>query len=263
MARVILTIQLIVLLNVLAGCSGIDSGKAQLLPAGESVSRAEKIKAATAAETDIIEQMAVNRKAYRAGLELLIEHYKKTGNNMKLVWAKKELTALDNIPQYNYIIEANIAGLGLRASTAIAEADELYYQAYALEQKAKRFIIIKDDGLLRQALDKYNQLIRKHPASDKIGYAAYRAAGIYEYFKDYSIALLYYQRAYQWDEDIAYPAQYKAAYILDKRLHRRAEALALYQQAVKKENLSNNHREFAEKRIIELTKSDERLEENK
>jgi len=265
MARTILIIQLIVLLNVLAGCGGIDSGQAQLLPAqaDKPLSRVEQIKAATEAETDIIEQMAVNRNAYRHGLELLVAHYEKTGNNMKLIWAEKELKALDNIPQYNYIIEANLAGPDLRASTAIAEADELYYQAYALEQKANQLVVIKNEDLLREALDKYNELLRKHPSSDKIGVAAYMAGGIYEYFKDYSIALLYYQRAYQWDAEITYPAEYKAAYILDKKLYRRAESLELYQQAVKKGNLSDSYKEFAGERIKELTKSDERLEENK
>ena len=257
MARTVLTAVAIVLLNVLVGCNGIDSGRGQIMPARTSTSMgsAPVVKIANASEADYVEQVAVNRQAYRQGLELLLEHYTKRGNNMKVEWAKKELAALDAIPQYNYIIEASVAGPGLKASTSIPEADYLYKDALELERKAGQLIIIKDKSLLRLALDKYNQLIKKHPFSDKIDDAAYRAAGIYEHFRDYTIAALYYQRTYQWDPETIYPARFKRAYILDKRLPRRVEALELYKQALDKEDLSQNSREFVEERITELSQS--------
>jgi len=174
---------------------------------------------------------------------------------MKLLWAKEELAALDAIPQYKYIIEANVAGPDLKATTSITEADYMYADAVRTEKKAKKLLVYTNKDLLRMALDKYNQLIRKHPASDKIDDAAFKAAGIYEHFKDYSISLLFYQRTYQWDPDTIYPAKYKAAYVLDKHLHRRAEALELYQQAVKEPGLKQVYREFAKERIAELIKS--------
>lgn len=258
MARIILTVLLIVLLNVLAGCHGVDSGESQLMPAYTKQSPgAASVSIANAGEIDIIEQIAINRQAYRQGLESLVEYYNRTGNNMKLVWAKNELKNLNGIPQYNYIIEASVAGPNLKAKISITEADYMYREALRTEKKAKELIIITNEDMLRVALDKYNQLIRKHPPSDKIDDAAYRAAGIYEYFKDYTIAILYYQRAYQWAPDTIHPAKFKAAYILDKRLHRRAEALELYQQVVKDKNISKNYREFAQKRITEFTRSDE------
>jgi len=257
MARTILTAALIVLLNVLVGCNGVDSGRAQLMPARTRtvLGSAPIVKIAKASEADIVEHVAVNRQAYRQGLELLIEHYTKSGNNMKLEWAKKELKALDGMPQYNYIIEAGVAPPSLKASTSIPEANYLYKDALELEKKAGVLIVIKDENLLRVALDKYNQLIRKHPSSDKIDDAAYRAGRICEYFKDYTIAVLYYQRTYQWDPETIYPARFKAAYILDKRLPRRVEALQLYRQALKKEKLSTKRKEFVEERIMELTQS--------
>ena len=253
MARTILTVMLAVLLNVLVGCVGVDSGRGQLVPARTRTS----LVRTKAGETDIVEQVAVNRQAYRQALELLVEHYIKTGNNMKLQWAKKELAALNAMPQYNYIVEASLAGPSLKASTSIPEADDLYYDARELEKKAGPLPILKNENLLRLALNKYNQLIRKHPSSNKIDDAAFRAGGIYEYFKDYTIALLYHQRAYQWDPETIHPARFRAAFILDKRLHRRAEALGVYQQAVRKESKYKKWKEFAEKRIRELTKSDE------
>jgi tetratricopeptide (TPR) repeat protein len=185
-----------------------------------------------AGEADIIEHMATSRLAYR---------------------------------QYNYIIEASLAGPNLKAKDSDNKANYLYDEAYRLEKAAKRLFVkpFIDENLLRVTLDKYNQVIKQYPTSDKIDDAAYRAGGIYEYFKDYTIALLYYQRAYQWDSATANPARFKAAYILDQYLHRRAEALPLYQYALGNEKLSKDEQEFVQKRIEELTKGGESLEENK
>ncbi len=260
MARIVLTTVLIISLNVLVGCGGVDKGEGQLIPTSvKKFGYTGEVKATEAEEIDTVENVAINRQAYRQGLKLLIEYYNKVGNNMKLRWAKKELVSLNAIPQYKYIIEAEVAGPNLKASTKIPEADALYRDAVRLDKKAKRAIIIKDNDLLRLALDKYNELIKKHPSSDKIDNAAYKAGVIYEYFNDYSIALLYYKRAYQWNPATPYPARFKEAYILDRRLSRRAEALELYKQAIaavkKGQHIKWVH--WTEKRIKELSVSDE------
>jgi hypothetical protein len=217
-----------------------------------------------AGEADIIEHMATSRHAYRQYLESLIVYYKKAGDNMKLRWAEDELDRLNKMPQYSYIIEASVAGPNLKAKDSINEANYLYDEAYRLEKAARAtWVVFVDENLLRVALDKYNQVIKQYSTSDKIDDAAYRAGGIYEHFKDYTIALLYYQRAYQWDSATTNPARFKAAYILDQYLHRRAEALPLYQYALGNEKLSDDDQEFVQKRIEELTKGGESLEENK
>ncbi len=260
MAKIVTTVVLVVLLNVLVGCHGADSGRGQLVPKGSKETIVSVSSPSNALEADLIEQMAINRQAYRHGILALVKYYIDSGNNMKLEWAKKELAALDSMPQYNYIIEAGFAGPNLKATSVIPEADALYNEAVALEKKGKRFIVIKNNEKLRLALKKYNQVIRKHPTSDKIDDAAFKAAGLYEHFKDYSIALVYYQRTYQWDKDTMHPARFKAALILDKRMHRRAEALELYKEAIKKEGVYKKYKslkEYAEKRIREITKTDE------
>jgi len=260
MAKTILTLLLIILLNVLAGCYGVDSGRSQLLP-----SPMKTISVVNASEADIIEHMTTNRLAYRQYLESLVAHYEKTGDNMKLGWAEDELDRLNDMPQYNYIIEASVAGPNLKAKDSITIADYMYDEAYRLEKRAKMLapVLIVHEDNLRLALDKYNQVIKQYPTCDKIDDAAFRAGGIYEYFKDYTIALLFYQRTYQWDPATIHPARFKAAYILDEHLLRRAEALELYQQAIQKENLDKEQKELAEKRIAELTKSGETLKEDK
>lgn len=255
MARTILAVVLIALVNILVGCHRVDSGSSQLMP--------PSLKAATVtkgSEADIIEHMASNRQGYRNGLQSLIAHYKGTGNYMKQAWARSELKKLEEIPQYKYIIGASFPGPDLKATTSIPLADYMFEHARRLEKKAGQLIIIKDEDLLRKALAKYDELVEKHPTSDKIDDAAFRAGKICEYFKDYTVALVYYQRVYQWNPRTVHPAEYKAAYILDKRMSRRAEALELYQRAVKKAVLSQSYKELAEKRIAELTKSGETLE---
>ena len=259
MARTVLsTVVVIVLLNVLVGCQDVDSGRGLLISDRTRISMgpAGTANIVGAGETDFVEQIAVNRQAYKQALELLIRYYNKTGNNMKLKWAKSELSALNSIPQYKYIVEPETAGADLRAITSIPEADDMYEDALRLKKDAG--VLLKDDNLLRLALDKYDHLIRTYPSSDKIDDAAYNAGEIYEYFKDYSIALLYYKRAYQWDPDTVYPARFRAARILDKRLHRNAEALELYQEALDTEGKYSKYRiwrEFAEERVRALRKT--------
>lgn len=258
MARVILTAVLIVLLNVLVGCGGADKGRGQLNPPRGGT--APMLDVRSAVEVDLIEQVAINRQAYQRALETLTAHYMQSGNNIKFQWAQKELDALNTMPQYDYIVDATVAGPDLKAGASIPQADELYDEAVNLHKEATTLLLFKDNSLLRLALDKYNEVIRKHPTSDKIDDAAFKAGEIYEHFNDYSIALVYFQRAFQWDAATPYPARFKAAYILDYHLHNRSEALDLYRQAVETEGKQAKYsvwKEFAEERIGELTKSGE------
>ena len=255
MARIVLSAVIIVLLSVSIGCQQADSGRGMRISDRSTTSIGANVS--QAGETDIVEQIAINRRAYQQGLELLIRYYNRTGNNMKLHWANEELTALDLIPQYKYIIVAETLDSNLRASTSIPEADDLYEDARKLEREATVLLIGKNKDKLREALDKYDRLIRSYPTSDKIDDAAFNAGVIYEYFQDYSIALLYFKRAYQWDPETPHPARFRSARILDKRLHRNAEALELYREALNTEGKYGKRRiwvEYAEERIRALYK---------
>ena len=259
MARIILIAVLIGLLNVLVGCHGVDSGQSQILTPKISPT----VAIVEGAESDLVEQVAINRQAYRQYLESLVAYYESIGNNMKLTWAKDELKSLKKASKYNYIINAVTLGPNLRATASILEADYMYDEALRIEKKARKLILITHEDNLRLAMNKYNNLITRHPTWDKIDDAAFRIAGILEYFKDYTVALLYYQRTYQWDPATTLPAKYKAARLLDKHLYQRAEALEMYEQAVKQEGLSESYKQFAERRIAELSKSGEEIKESK
>jgi tetratricopeptide (TPR) repeat protein len=256
MARLVLSVAIIVLLTISLGCQPANSGRGRLTPNQDAdIGSAGSVNLSQSGETDIVEQIVINRRHYQMGLQALIKYYTKTGNNMKFNWAKKELAALDNIPQYKYIVEAEILPSNLRATTSIPEADEMFDDAQRLEKDARVLIITKDNNKLREALDIYDRLIRNYPTSDKIDDAAFNAGVIYEDFKDYSIALLYFKRAYQWDPETPHPARFRSARILDKRLHRKAEALDLYREALNTEGKYGKRKlwvDYAQKRIRAL-----------
>jgi TolA-binding protein len=142
------------------------------------------------------------------------------------------------------------------SNAAPSDANSLYAEAVTLEEHAGPLKVVKDEALLKMALDKYNQFINKYPKSDKIDDAAFRMGRIYEYLKDYDNAVKNYQRAYQWNPQTPTSARFKAAYLLDTQLGRRAEALQIYQEALSKITSSNEHRQwvvYAEQRVKELS----------
>lgn len=261
MTRIVTTVAVIFLLTLLVGCEA-NTGTSQRLPyrSNPYISEPNKplAKPSDSGEIDLVEKMADNRKAYRRSLEALIQYYSAAGNNTKVTWAQKEMTALDRIPQYLYIIEAEVMPATLKASESIAAADQLYEEALKIERQAgprPMPSLFKDQQILQAALVKYSELLRKYPTSDKIDDVAYRMAEIHKGFGDYTIALSFYQRAYQWDAATPYPARFRAADILDRRLHDRAKALEVYQEAIAKESQYTDLRLMAERRVQELNTS--------
>jgi len=237
----------------------VDAGRSQQLPT-TPIRPAAVVNVADKSEVDLVEQMAVSRQAYQQGLQTLVSYYARTGNNMKLLWAQKELNAFSTMARYNYIMGPEVLDQNLKPTASIPAADTMFFEGEALEKKAGPLPVLKDENSLRLALQKYEDLIKQYPTSDKIDDAAYKAGTIHEYFQDYSIALMYYQSAYQWDPDTPYPARFRAARVLDKDLHRNAEALKLYQEAVQTEGRFEKYREwreFAERRIREMQKLEE------
>lgn len=260
MRRTVIIVSIAALLIVTTGCRPTDPNLGQRLPQRTTYSEAGMGDAALTStvasstdEIDLVEQVAAHRRDYRQSLILLVQHYDVVGDSRKLAWAQEELRALERMPQYRYIIDAIVLPPTLRASTRIPAADTLYLEAVETKRKAEPISILKDEELLRVALDQFNQMIRQYPTSDRIDDAAYWMGEIYEYFKNYEIAVLCYQRAYQWDSETPYPARFKAAQILDQRLHRRAEALELYKEAVLRETADQDWVSYGERRIKELS----------
>ncbi len=261
MTRIVTTAAAILILTIAIGCES-NTGRSQMLPQRTSpyVSSSEPLPLAepsSSDQIDLVEQMTTHRQAYRRSLQALIQHYDAKGDHQKVTWATTELEALDRIPMYRYIVDADVLTPGLKATARIPAADQLYEEAEKIRKDAGVLVpaALKNEEVLRAALGKYSDLIRQYPTSDKIDDAAYRMGTIQEDFRDYQLAFQYYQRAYQWDAATPYPARFRAANILDRRLHRRAEALELYQEAIIKEASFDDWRIPAERRVRELTTS--------
>jgi tetratricopeptide (TPR) repeat protein len=260
MAKRFFIVAFIFSLLMLVGCTEPDSGVSRVMPPRTSpmLGTGRPVNLTEAGEIDIVEKVATSRQAYREGLERLVRYYTKTGNNEKLDWASKEMKALNVMPQYDYIVPV-VTPKVYRATTSIPDADLIYEDARLQKNQAEKYsLALVNKDLYRMALRKFDDLIKKYPSSDKIDDSAYMAGAISEYFKDYSIALDYYQCAYTWDPDTPHPARFKAARILDKYMHRNAEALALYIKAVEIEGRYGKYRELknnAEERIEDLQKS--------
>jgi tetratricopeptide (TPR) repeat protein len=208
-----------------------------------------------ATEVDLVEDLMARRAEYRQSLAQLHEYYHSMGNVNNRRWAQHEMDALDSVPQYLYLQPGQAAPSTLVAVSSDAQANALFKEAERLYREATGLVIFIDEDKMRGALSRYNRLIEEFPTSNKIDDAAYQAGRIYEHFKDWQIAADYYQRCFQWNEVTARPARFRAAYVTDQRLHKRTEALPLYQMAVEKESNFTANTEFARKRILELIKS--------
>jgi len=267
MARMASVCVLITFILCAGGCNAPHNDSLRLPPRSNgtpTITGGEFVDLTDMSEVDIVEQVALSRQEYRQGLQWLSDHYSRAGDDRKQVWAHRELSALNKIPQYNYVGDV-IPDATLRARLSIPEADALYLDAQNLQRQSgllhPRFVAInlpyvRNNNTLRLALNKYSLLIKRYSTSDKIDDSAFQAGYIHEHFKEYGIALTYYQRAYQWDNRTPHPARFRAAHILDKRLHRKAEAVEMYQQALSAEGTQwLKWREFAAERVKVLTKT--------
>ena len=213
-----------------------------------------------AGEADYVERAAATRAAYREALASLTAYYRSVGNHTKLQWSQTELRTFDQMVQYTYLAPAEVAPTNLQARDAIDAADELYQYGRRLYREAGGGLIIVDEAKLRESLYYFNRVIAEYPTSDKIDDAAFWAARVYEYLKNYELAAVCYQRAYQWDENTPYPARFRAATVMDHRLKMRAEALAIYMLAVEYESRYIDNTEIAKQRIAELSRPRAELE---
>jgi len=258
MTRYALSLAVLSVLGLLAGCGPTYEGSGQIAPPPSlsPSTPASVTDTGAATEAQLVEQVALGRQTYKEALEKLEDYYTKNGNHMKQQWAKAELKGLNESPQYRYIIQAEVAGQDLKAMSAETPADKLYAEGMSYYHEGKPLVgsLILNEGKLRMAIDKFNMLIRDYPTSDKIDDAAFHAGQAYQDLKDYSIAALYYTRAFQWDENTPYPARFKAGYVYDKYLFNREKALECYKAYLARNPSNATFKEIAEQRVAELQK---------
>ena len=177
-------------------------------------------------EEQLIHAVTISRENYRKSLNELREYYQSTGNQLRLQKTRRELDALDKVPQPLYTDE----GLGsVRTGVTlrdIEEANILFKDAMMYKKSIK-----KENRVT--AINRLEKLIQEYPDSDKVGDAAFEIAEIYEsgYFGDYESAARYYIKSYRLNPHIEQPALFKAAEIYERKLADVNKAKAVYKQA--------------------------------
>ncbi|MCG3130636.1 MAG: hypothetical protein FLDDKLPJ_01402 [Phycisphaerae bacterium] len=209
-------------------------------------------------EADLIEEVVTSREAYVASLRALHESYAKSGRAIERDRAAYELSGLDRVQCFQYVVEAEVPPADLRPTEAIPEADRFYAEGVKLMKEGGYHVpgIYRRDKMLT-ALKRFKALIEQHPTSDKIDDAAFYCGEIHkEYFPDQElIAVRWYERAIAWNPKTPHPARFQAAVQYDYRLHDRARALELYHGVLEQESeIDITNTRFSSRRIDELTR---------
>ncbi|MCF6158779.1 MAG: hypothetical protein E3K32_09445 [wastewater metagenome] len=176
-------------------------------------------------EERLIHAVTVARKNYQNALNELREHYQRTGNQLRLQKARRELDALGRVPQPLYTDE----GLGTIQTGIILrdieDANILFKDAMMYGKS-----LWKENRLT--AIKRLKKLMQEYPESDKVDDAAFEIAELYasSYFNDYESAAVYYLKSYQLNPEIKKPSLFNAAKMYDK-LADYKRAREIYQQA--------------------------------
>ena len=254
-----LSVLTIVMCLSAAGCQPNQGGGVVSPNTHTALASADAVNIAEATEVDLVEELARARQNYQQYLRALITYYSEKGFRHKAVWAERELKDLSTVKTYRYLVDAEIPGAELVPRDSIPAADTLFEDGRNyMRQGGHGIPLVYSAKTLKKALEKFNQIIREYPTSDKIDDAAFYAGEIYkEYFNDNLRAVQYYQRVWEWSPETTHPARFQAAVVYDYRLHDRDRALELYQQVLEHETFNRSNAHFATRRIKQLTEDPE------
>jgi len=214
------------------------------------VSRGPSI--AKAAEATLVERVVEARKAYHVAVDELILYYTSSGQDFKASMADSIRRRYDPVRAYMYFLDAEVPPADLKPAEIIPAAERLYEEALSLHRKGE-FLGLVAYQTQREALYKFLQLVRSYPTSTRIAHSAFYIGEIYGRFFDENYrALLWYQRAVQWDRFLDRPARYEAAKIAEFELHEHKLALQLYRDVLKHETFDAKRVKRAQERIVAL-----------
>ncbi len=205
----------------------------------------------------LVEYVVSARRAYLAAVDRLLALYEAQNNPYRAAFVRSIKQRFDPVRVYLYFPAAEIPPADLRPTDSIPEADAMFAEAHKLFIAGKGILhtfVTTSYQKERRALVMFLELIEKYPTSNKIALAAYYIADIYkEYFNENVRAVLWYERAWQWDPNITEPARFQAGTVYDLRLHNPEKAVECYAGAIEHEQFNQSNVRYATRRIIELT----------
>jgi len=255
--RVIATLALVLVVLSTAGaaacrnCGLVFDGEGDYCP--DCARRFEAERERAMKELVYVERVAKARLEYERAIDELAKYYLAEGDAQKADDARREQADLKAVRKYDYLCLAELLGADLKPTRAIAEAETLYrdglnyYEHFAWPwQKKDRYAL---------AIQRFKELVKTYPESDRIDDAAYYLGRCYEkkYFKDYRRAITWYQRCFEWNPQTAFDPRYRIARIYDVKLEQRDKALRFYHLVVRDGSQSKRVEE-AQRRIDALRK---------
>jgi tetratricopeptide (TPR) repeat protein len=202
-------------------------------------------------ETALVERVLAARKDYHKSLAALYEHYRSTGDRERARWVEEEIRAFHLISKPSYRLDVmDVPPATLKAEQNIKEANDLF--AYAMSYKDKG---VGTELTLNQRRAEIilQEILAKHPTSDKIADVAYELGTLYEgkAFRQYDRAAAYFERSSQWRKGSSNDARLRAARIYDARLSERTKAIEMYKEVIAHDTDPARMKE-ADRRLAEL-----------
>ncbi len=220
-----------------------------VMPSGESVGDAD--------ERLLVERVVGARNKYIEDTDVVAKLLAAKSDSYKLKVIRVMQARLDPICLYPYFPEAMLPSRDLRPSVQNPAADQLFQEALELFQLGKGWAhTFWSTSYPRERLAcvKFMKLIRDYPQSTKIALAAYYIAEINkEYFRENTLAVYWYERAWTWDPHITQPARFQAATVYDFHLRDYAKAVKCYEMSLKYDPYRWGDPSFATDRIKALT----------
>ncbi|MFO0847485.1 MAG: hypothetical protein U0871_02835 [Gemmataceae bacterium] len=205
-----------------------------------------------AGDAELVERVIAARKEYQASLVGVYEHYIKTGDRERAKWAEDELKAFHLVWKPSYRLDIlDVPSEKLVAEKNIKEANDLFVLAMQYKDKG-----LGTDYVLNQRRAELllQEVLQKHPNSDKIADVAYELGDLYEgrAYKQPDRAAAYFERAFQWRKGTRTDARMRAARLYDRTLNERAKAIDMYREVIQHDTDPARLKE-AERRLSELT----------
>ena len=203
-------------------------------------------------DAELVEKVIAARRDYQQSLIALYDHYAKTGDRERAKWVEDELKAYHLAWKPSYRLDIlDVPAANLEAKTNIKEANDLFKMAMDYKNKGSGTEYILNQ---RRAEVLLQDILHKHPTSDKIADVAYELGDLYESraYKQYDRAAAYFERAFQYRKGSRTDSRLRAARLYDRNLNERTKAIELYREVISHDTEPTRIKE-AEKRLAELT----------
>ena len=205
----------------------------------------------------LIEKVIEARREYLRAAADLQAMYENRKDNVRFEHVRQMLERFNPVHTYLYYLEAEIPDATLRAEKTIVAADMAFDKAMKLYDEGTNLLKgVRPSARHKKrlaALTAFGDLLGKHRTSNKIGRCAFYIGQLYRHYDEWTRALVWFDRAWQWDPKVTEPTRYRAAELHDRRGDRK-KAVEYYRLSLKHETSHSQLMDYARRRIEELTR---------